>query len=108
MAGGVMELMAMTEKASSTRRLKAMKCLPSELTQVVIDVLVHQLPPLLAGHLPEEGVRLGAGLRRAVGDEAVDEVREARALGGEFALVGDDEGGVGRRVLAEGLLAEDR
>ena len=61
---------------------------------MMIDMLVHQSSPLVAAQFAEEGMGLAAGGGRAALHEAVDERGQARALGGEIALVGDDERGL--------------
>src|SRR5205823_4261665 len=81
--------------------------LRAELAEVVVDVLVHQLAPLLAAELSKEGVSLFAGRVFTPLREAVDEIREPRSLRRKIPLVGDDEGRVGRSVPAERLLAQD-
>src|SRR5437763_13874729 len=61
--------------------------LQPELLQVVVDVFVHRLAPFLAGHRPEERVRLVARRVGSALHELGDEVDELLALDRELALV---------------------
>src|SRR4051794_40593554 len=73
----------------------------------MIEMLVHQAAPLFRGEPSEEAVHQAFG-RWAATAESIDERRNACALSFEISFARDLELRVGRRVLAEGLLPEDR
>ena len=57
----------------------------------MIDVLVHQLAPLLAAQFAEEGVSLVRSRRGTSLDEAIDEIEKFLSFGREVTLVRNHE-----------------
>ena len=84
--------------------------LDAELTQVMVQVFVHENRPLLRLERAEEGVWVGGAAGRADGDKAIDCLEEPGAFALEVRLggVGQEEFRRGGRVAANGLVvAED-
>ena len=84
--------------------------LGAELSQVMVQVFVHENRPLLRLERAEEGVWAGGAAGRAVGDKAIDCLQEPSAFDLEVRLggVGQEEFRRGGRVAANGLVvAED-
>jgi hypothetical protein len=75
----------------------------TELLEVVVDVLVHPVGPLVWGEGSEEAVGVGGATGGAGDGESVDDAAELFGFGGEVALIGDDEAWDGGGVAAHGL-----
>src|SRR4051812_10314806 len=74
------------ETYSAKRRL-ALPPLYAELPEVMIEVLVHQLLPLVRGERSEERVRMRGASGRTTRGESRYELRKPRLLAREFGLV---------------------
>ena len=75
----------------------------TELLEVVVDVLVHPVGPLVWGEVSEEAVGMGSASAGAGGGESVDDAAELFGFDSEVALIGDDEAWDGGGVAAHGL-----
>jgi hypothetical protein len=65
--------------------------LDTELAQVVVEMLIHQLRPLVRRETAEKGVRMCGAPSRPADGEPIDQPGETRVLRLEVARVADDE-----------------
>src|SRR5947209_83863 len=80
----------------------------AELTQMMVQVLVHQAGPLSSGQLAEKTVHDSVRGVSAARGEPADGGLQPIALTREFTRVDDSEVWMRRRILAEWLVAEQR
>ena len=84
-----------------------MRWLDGELAEMMVEMFVHQLGPLVGGHGAKEGVGMSGAALRATAREAVDQCAKALGFCGEVAFIGDDQGfGSGHVALQGGFVAK--
>ena len=84
-----------------------MRGLDGELAEVMVEMFVHQLGPLVGGHGAKEGVGMSGAALRATAREAVDQCAKALGFSGEVAFIGDDQClGSGHVALQGGFVAK--
>jgi len=82
--------------------------LRSKLSQMMIEVLVHQYAPLLACERTEERMRMGATTIRACGGKPIDQSEESRPFHVHIMRIARDQLLCSRRIAVHGLIVTER